>query len=170
MKNRIARAALFAGISLAGSGSIGFTQTADQPAAPPVNAAPAPYAMTMGDMMNTLIQPRHAKLAFAGHAQNWPLALYALAELRESFAGIAKARPKFRGFPVGALVEAAVSQPMAALETAIRAKDLPKFIAAYDQLTQGCNACHMELNHPFVVIKPPAASAFPNQEFNTPQQ
>ena len=41
-----------------------------------------------------------------------------------------------------------------------------KFAAAYDQLTQGCNACHGSLDHPFVVIKAPDASAFPNQDFN----
>jgi hypothetical protein len=29
----------------------------------------------------------------------------------------------------------------------------------------GCNACHMELDHPYVVIKTPDASAFPDQEF-----
>ena len=30
---------------------------------------------------------------------------------------------------------------------------------------QGCNACHGALFHPFVVIKAPDASAFPNQKF-----
>ncbi len=33
---------------------------------------------------------------------------------------------------------------------------------------QGCNACHMELDHPYVVIKTPDASAFPNQDFKPP--
>ena len=51
-----------------------------------------------------------------------------------------------------------------ALETAIKQQDPQKFAAAYDQLTQGCNACHMELDHPYVVIKTPDASAFPNQD------
>ena len=43
---------------------------AQQPAAPSPNAAeaaPVPYTLSMGDMMNTLVQPRHAKLA-------WPAA------------------------------------------------------------------------------------------------
>jgi len=55
--------------------------------------------MTMGDMMDTLVQPRHAKLGLAGRAANWPLAAYALAEIREVFAGITKAMPRFRGLP-----------------------------------------------------------------------
>lgn len=54
--------------------------------------------MTMGDMMNTLVQPRHSKLGLAGQDANWPLASYALVELRQVFAGIAKAQPRFRGF------------------------------------------------------------------------
>jgi len=36
---------------------------------------------------------------------------------------------------------------------------------AYDQFTQGCNACHTALDHPHVVIKVPGGSAFPDQEF-----
>ena len=134
---------------------------------PPMpNPAPVPYAMTMGDMMNTLVQPRHAKLGLAGRAENWPLAAYALIEIRQAFAGITKAQPKFRGLPVGELVDAAMSQPLNALEAAIKQQDAKKFAVAYAQLTQGCNACHQSVDHPFVVIKVPDASAFPNQDFN----
>ena len=124
--------------------------------------------MTMGDMMNTLVQPRHAKLGLAGQAGNWPLANYALAEIRQAFANIAKAKPKFRGMPVGELADVALSQPLNAIEAAIKQQDAKKFAAAYDQLSQGCNACHMELDHPYVVIKPADASAFPNQDFKPP--
>lgn len=136
--------------------------------APPVSAVPAaasPYAMTLGDMMNTLIQPRHAKLGLAGKAQNWALAQYAMVEIRQSFAGIVKAQPKFRGLPVGELVTAALGQPMDAVDAAIKAQDPQKFAAAYTQLTGGCNACHSAADHPYVVIKAPDASEFPNQDF-----
>ena len=137
------------------------------PPAPPANA-PVPFVMTMGDMMNTLVQPRHAKLGLAGQAGNWPLANYALAEIREAIANIAKAKPKFRGMPVGELADVALSQPLNAIEAAIKQQDAKQFAAAYDQLSQGCNACHMELDHPYVVIKPADASAFPNQDFKPP--
>jgi hypothetical protein len=164
--------AMLTTLCLFGAASAALAQSAQQaePSSPapqnPANAAPVPYTLSMGDMMNMLIQPRHAKLGVAGHAQNWPLALYALVEIRQAFAGIAKAQPKFRGMPVGALVDAALTQPLAAVETAIRDKDPQKFAAAYDHVTQGCNACHMELDHPYVVIKPADASVFPNQDFN----
>jgi hypothetical protein len=153
------------GLLLAGA-VMGLPQSAlPQTAAPPDGAA-TPYAMTMGDMMNTLVQPRHAKLGLAGRAQNWALARYALVEIRQAFAGIVKAQPRFRGMPVVELVDAALKEPLNALDAAIAAHDPQKFAAAYDQLTQGCNACHASVDHPFVVIKPPDASAFPSQDFN----
>ena len=164
MSIRIARIAVLAALSLAGAAGVALSQTA--PPAPPANSGPVPYVMGMGDLMNTLIQPRHAKLGLAGKAENWPLANYALSELRQAFAGIVKAVPKFRGMPVGDLVDLALTQPLNAVEAAIKQQDARKFAAAFDQVTQGCNACHMELNHPYVVIRTPDASAFPNQDFS----
>jgi hypothetical protein len=163
MSIRIARTAVLAALSLAGAAGAAFSQTA--PPTPPASSGPVPYVMGMGDLMNTLIQPRHAKLGLAGRAENWALANYALSELRQTFAGIVKAVPKFHGMPVGDLVDLALTQPLNAVEAAIKQQDAQKFAAAYDQVTQGCNACHMELDHPYVVIKTPDASAFPNQEF-----
>ncbi len=64
------------------------------------------------------------------------------------------------------LVDAALGQPVNAVEAAIKQQDAKKFAVAYDQLTQGCNACHQAVDHPFVVIKAPDASAFPDQNFN----
>jgi hypothetical protein len=138
---------------------------ASPPAAGETPAAAAPYAMTLGDMMNTLIQPRHAKLGLAGKAHNWALAQYAMIEIRQAFAGIVKAQPKFRGLPVAELVDAALSQPMNAVDAAIKAQDPQQFATAYAQLTAGCNACHTAADHPYVVIKAPDVTAFPNQDF-----
>jgi len=147
----------------------GWSQNAE-PSAPPAPpdakaGAPSPYAMTTGDMMNTLVQPRHSKLGLAGRAENWPLASYALTEIRQAFSGIAKAQPRFRGLPMADLIDAAMTHPLGAVEAAIRQQDAQKFEAAYDLLTQGCNACHASVDHPYVVIKIPDASAFPNQDF-----
>jgi len=143
-----------------------LAQAAPSAPPPPANTAAVPYVMTMGDMMDTLIQPRHAKLGLAGQAHNWPLAQYALVEIRQAFAGIVKAQPTFKGLPVGQLVDAAIIPPMSAVDAAIKARDAQKFAAAYAQLTVGCNACHAAVEHPFVVIKVPDASAFPNQDFD----
>lgn len=166
----VARIAVLAALSLAGVAGAAFSQTASPvPPAPRPAAAPPPSAvpvvMTMGDLMNTLVQPRHLKLGLAGQAQNWPLARYALEQLRAAFVNIVSAKPKFAGMPVGDLVDLALSQPLNAVEAAIKQQDPQKFAAAYDQLSQGCNACHVELDHPYVVIKPADASEFPNQDF-----
>jgi hypothetical protein len=163
------RPALATAILLAAAGAALAQPAPPPPQAPPAQAGPAaaPYPMTMGDLMNTLVQPRHAKLGLAGQVQNWPLAGYALVEIRQAFAGIAKAIPKFRGYPVAELADAALSQPLAALQDAIKLQDPQKFAVAYDHLTQGCNACHATLFHSFVIIKVPDASAFPDQKFTT---
>jgi hypothetical protein len=58
-----------------------------------------------------------------------------------------------------------MARPVGAIDAAIKQQDAQKFVAAYDQLTQGCNACHAAVEHSFVIIKTPDASAFPNQEF-----
>ncbi len=175
MKDRTTLIAIFA-IGLLAAGSAGFWQVvqspAQQAASPPPPPAPAgsppsavPVVMTMGDLMNTLVQPRHLKLGLAGEAQNWPLAKYGLEQLRAAFANIVAAKPKFSGMPVGQLVDVALTAPLNAIDAAIKQQDAKKFAAAYEQLSQGCNACHMELDHPYVVIKTPDASAFPNQDF-----
>jgi hypothetical protein len=171
MIDRIRFIAIFA-FAVIAAGSVGFWQTvqspAQQPASPPPPAPPpsaVPVVMTMGDLMNTLVQPRHLKLGLAGQAQNWPLAKYALEQLRAAFANIVSAKPKFSGMPVGELVDVALGPPLKAVETAIKQQDAQKFAAAFEQVSQGCNACHMELDHPYVVIRTPDASAFPNQEF-----
>ena len=156
---------IIVGLLLTGA-VVGPSQSALPQTAAPTDGTAMPYTMTMGDMMNTLVQPRHAKLGLAGVAQNWALARYALVEIRQAFAGIVNAQPRFRGMPVVELVDTAMKEPLNALDTAIEAHDPQKFAAAYDRLSQGCNACHASVDHPFVVIKPPDASAFPNQDFN----
>jgi hypothetical protein len=167
--NRLFGAAISIALSLPGTASLAQTAPpAASPAPRPAAAPPAsavPVVMTMGDLMNTLVQPRHEKLALAGQAQNWPVAKYALEQLRAALANVAAAKPKFAGFPVGELIDLALTPPFNALDTAIKQQDAQKFASAFAQVTQGCNACHLELNHPFVVIKVPDASAFPNQDF-----
>jgi mono/diheme cytochrome c family protein len=173
MNRNLGRASLLA-LALACGGNAGLAQTAPPPASPsPVAPRPAvapppsavPVVMTMGDLMNTLVQPRHEKLGLAGQAQNWPLAKYALEQLRAALANVASAKPKFAGFPVGELVDLALTPPFNAVDAAIKQQDAQKFATAYAQVTQGCNACHIELNHAYVVIKAPDASAFPDQDF-----
>jgi hypothetical protein len=129
------------------------------------NADPEPFHPHMGALMSMLIQPRHAKLGLAGQAENWALAAYSLKELKQGFAVVARTVPRFRGAPVAGLIESTVEQPLTVVDFAIKLKFRTQFNDGYAQLTAACNACHAATEHPFVVIKVPEASAFPDQDF-----
>ena len=129
------------------------------------NAQPAPFNPQMAALMGMLIQPRHAKLGLAGAAENWPLANYSLRELRQGFAVTSRAVPRWKGLPVPDLFDAAVDRPLKLIEAAVKLQYKAQFDEAFGKLTEGCNACHATTEHPYIVIKAPAASAFPNQDF-----
>ena len=159
------RLALIATAAIAVAAAITGNSAAQSPFGDP-NAEPAPFNPQLGALMGMLIAPRHAKLGLAGQAENWPLAGYALKELKQGFFVIAKAVPRWKGLPVPDLFDAAVSQPLTVLDFAVKAGEPRQFAEAYGKLTAGCNACHATTDHPFVVIKAPdAPSAFPNQDF-----
>jgi hypothetical protein len=130
-----------------------------QPAGP---TAPVPYALTMGDMMTTLVQPRHLKLGIAGRAGNWPLADYEIGELNEGFEDVTKLLG-------GDTVDKAVGAPMQALQKIIDDKNSAAFPAAFDKLTAGCNSCHHTLDHGFIAIQRPTSLPYSNQNFAPPK-
>ena len=145
---------------------------AQTPAPQPAQRGPASSALNyvpgIGDMMSSLVQPRHAKLWLAGHEKNWELAAYAYKEMQQALGTVGTVQPKFRNLTVPEMVESMTGEAMRDLDDAIRARDPKKFADAFDSLTDGCNSCHTALNHGFIVIKVPEASAFPNQEFKAP--
>jgi hypothetical protein len=147
---------------------------AQTPAPPPQPAQRGPassqlnYVPGVGDMMNSLVQPRHAKLWLAGHEKNWELAVYAYKEMQQALSTVGTVQPKFRNLTVPEMIESMTGEAMRDLQGAIDARDPKKFEEAFDSLTDGCNSCHSALNHGFIVIKVPDASAFPNQEFKKP--
>ena len=52
------------------------------------------------------------------------------------------------------------------LDTAIKAKDSALFDKEYSALTAGCNACHTQMEHAFLVMKVPdnnSPSLYPDQ-------
>jgi hypothetical protein len=147
-------------------GALSTRSTAQNPMGD-ADSEPAPFNPQMAAMMNMLIQPRHAKLGLAGKEENWQLAGYAFKELKQSFLVTARAVPRWKGLPVPDLFDAALSQPLALLDFAIKANEPRQFAEAYARVTTGCNACHATTDHPFIVIKAPdaGAAAFPNQDF-----
>ena len=141
-------------------------QTAPQQRGPASSALN--YVPGVGDMMNLLVQPRHAKLGLAARERNWDLAAYALKELDQAFSTVAKVQPKYKNFTMSEAIESMTGEAMRNLDDAVRARNMKQFTEAYGELTDGCNSCHTALNLPFIVIKPPEASSFPNQVFTAP--
>jgi hypothetical protein len=118
-----------------------------------------PYVPRLADIMIGL-QLRHLKLYFAAGAQNWGLADF---ELRQIRAGLAEAAVLYSGLPVTNITT--LADPVQALSDAIKAKDQRKFMAAFGQLTSGCNACHQTMDRKFIVIARPTGQPFTNQVF-----
>ena len=65
----------------------------------------------------------------------------------------------------GDIVDQHVGAPIAALQKAIDGKDREAFIAAFDNLSAGCNACHHALDHGFIAIQRPTMLPYSNQNF-----
>jgi hypothetical protein len=154
--------------SLAMLSALCASPTAVSQSSPPAMSAASAltdYRPSMGDLMTMAIQPRHIKLHLAGAQQNWSYAGYELGELRNAFARVARTVPSYRTVDTANLTTALTQAPLDALEQAIKARNPTQFVAAYAQLTEACNACHQGLNHAQVLIKVPAADAFPDQEF-----
>jgi hypothetical protein len=128
-------------------------------------SAAEPYRPGLGDLMTMTVQPRHIKLALAGREGNWPYAKYELHELEEAFERVSRVWPRYKGLPLGGMVDAIAKGPMAEVAQAIEAKSSELFAAAFPKLTEGCNACHQAANVGMIVIKSPEASSFPDQDF-----
>ena len=164
----VTRIALLAAV-LSAAAFAGAAMPARSQAPNDATAGHAPEYPGVADLMNAIIQPRHAKLGLAGAEGNWPLAAFAAQELQQSFDKVGHLHPKWRGLPLPHLIEATVGEPLKALHQAIKAHDAKGFAAAYATLTIGCNSCHEVAQRSFVVIKAPDHSAFPNQDFHTPK-
>ena len=124
-----------------------------------------PYSPGLGDLMTATVQPRHTKLGLAAREGNWPYAAYELHELKEAFDRAAKAWPKWRTYSISEMMASVTTEPMTALDQAIKAGDSGRVASAYDQLTAACNTCHRSADRGVIVIQSPVASAFPDQDF-----
>ena len=138
-------------------------QVAALQAAPKAPAAAAEGPELGAQMLE--LQIRHARLWQAGEAQNWLLAQFQLAELRESMAGIEETNGDHAALQPQRLAEVlpAMTDPaLAQLQEAVDAHDKAKFEAGYDALSAGCNACHAAADHGFLVIQRPRTPLLDN--------
>jgi hypothetical protein len=122
------------------------------------------YVPGLGEFM-AATQVRHAKLWFAGNNANWPLAAWEVGEIREGLEDAARLHATHDGIPVAEVIKSIIDPRLENLDTAIAAKSGAQFIAAFDDLTDGCNSCHAAANKPFIRIQRPTTSPFSNQDF-----
>jgi hypothetical protein len=118
------------------------------------------YKPGLGEFMSG-IQVHHAKLWFAGTAQNWKLADFEVGEIRETLDDIEQYctdRPEVTSLP---MIRPAVDS----VGAAVTAGNLPAFKSAFLLLTNTCNNCHRATKHEFNVIKVPDTPPFTNQVF-----
>ena len=133
-------------------------------------AAVQPYAPGLGEIMS-LQQMRHAKLWFAGQAENWELAAYEIDELGEGFDDIVKFHPTHKDSPVAPkdAIPRMVTEPLEELRGAVNRKDARAFGPASEALTAACNNCHQATNFSFNTVQTPTTNPYPNQVFARPK-
>jgi hypothetical protein len=122
------------------------------------------YHPELGEQMLG-IQIRHARLWFAGEAQNWTLAAYELQELKEAFAAVVEQNPEHAVFQPQRLADvlpAMTQGPVAALRDAIDHASKAEFERAYDALSAACTGCHRVAGNDFLVIQRPHAPLLDN--------
>lgn len=124
------------------------------------------YAPGLGEIM-AQSAVRHAKLWFAGNAQNWELAAYEIDELHEGFEDVGKFHPTHKDIKqsIPELIARYMDQPLAQLEQSIQSKNTKAFSESYDYLTASCNACHQATDFGFNRVIKPSFNPFANQLF-----
>jgi hypothetical protein len=155
-------------------GAAGLSVNLDSTPAYAQDARARGYVPHLADLMNEAMQVHHAKLWFAGHANNWILAAYevkkikeTIVEIKESIVDIQTASPQWQHVPVGEMLRS-FDLNLDAVEQAVKAKNAAKFDTAYHDLTATCNTCHVRAGQSQIKIMVPLAnsgSPFPDQDF-----
>ena len=117
------------------------------------------YHPELGEQMLG-IQIRHARLWFAGQAQNWLLAAFELQEIKEAFDAVVEQNPDhaiFQPQRLADILPAMTKAPVTAMRDAIDHGSKAEFDKAYDGLSAACTGCHKVAGNDFLVIQRPTA-------------
>lgn len=132
-------------------------------ATPPEDSAfalpPMGSSDRLGDLM-TLLQNRHIKLWYAGSVCNWKLVAY---EKRRMWDTAVKAAVIYEGIPIPYVT--ALTDQLTAVENAAVKRDRRAFSAAYTNLTNACNGCHVAAGLDYLTVQTPTRSPFADQSF-----
>lgn len=98
-------------------------------------------------------------LWFAGTAENWPLAQFYFNEARSHIAWAIRLVPVRRTangeLPLQPIFDAFDKAELSELKQAIAEKRLARFKSSYKTVTDGCTACHVAAEKPYLHIVPP---------------
>lgn len=122
------------------------------------------YHPELGEQM-LILQIRHARLWFAGQAQNWLLAAFELQEIKEAFDAVVEQNPEhaiFQPQRLADILPAMTKAPVSALRDAIDHGSKAEFEKAYDGLSAACNGCHKVAGNEFLVIQRPLTPLLDN--------
>lgn len=116
-------------------------------------------APIMGQM-----QRHSAKLGYAIHGHNHPLATFYLEELAETL-DLVRAVPMHDGMPIGHPAQVILIPALETLATALEGESWPDTWSAYKATIDACNRCHVATEHAFIEILPADGPAPYNQRF-----
>jgi hypothetical protein len=125
------------------------------------NRLDSTYKPGLGEFMSG-IQVHHAKLWFAGEAQNWSLADFEINEIKESVEDInryCRDRPEIQSLPM-------IGPAIDSVSLAVKYQNIDRFKQDFLVLTNTCNSCHRATKHAFNVIQVPDKPPFTNQSFS----
>ena len=99
---------------------------------------------------------RYVELYWAGRDGNWEAAAYQVEKIRLAIENGLERRPRrvASAWPF-------VTGPLAAMRGALAARDPELFAARFEELTEGCNACHAAERVAFFEVHPPASRVSP---------
>jgi hypothetical protein len=127
-------------------------------ATPKYDRSPSEAAVgTLANIMAT-IQLRHIKLWSIGKARNWDLLNYEAKKLEDDLVAAALF---YRNLPVENIT--LVDKPLRRLMEAAEKKDYSLYARAFDELTAGCNSCHVAGQVGYIHIQVPRSSPFSDQ-------
>jgi hypothetical protein len=129
-------------------------------ATPPSDRNPSESAVgTLANIMAT-IQLRHIKLWFVGKAKNWDLLNYEAKKLEDEFIAAALF---YRNLRIDNVL--LVNKPLERLMEAAKKNDYSLYTKAFDELTAGCNSCHVAGQVGYIHIQLPKSSPFSDQSY-----
>ena len=122
------------------------------------------YHPELGEQMLGL-QIRHARLWYAGAAQNWVLAAFELQEIKEAFDAVVEQNPDhaiFQPQRLADILPAMTKAPVMALRDAIDHGNRAEFEKTFDGLSAACTGCHKAAGNDFLVIERPKTPLLDN--------